>query len=38
LEPLWLDTKTGNELLADLSSFVSAQAGKDVKVSLLGTR
>ena len=36
-QPLWLDTKTGNELLADLSTFVSSQAGKDVKVSLLDT-
>ena len=34
LKPLWLDTKTGKELLADLSSFVSAQAGKEIKVSL----
>jgi len=37
LKPLWLDTKTGNELLADLSTFVSSQAGKDIKVSLLDT-
>jgi CyaY protein len=37
LKPLWLDTKTGKELLADLSTFVSSQAGKDVKVSLLDT-
>jgi len=36
-KPLWLDTKTGNELLADLSAFVSSQAGKDIKVSLLDT-
>jgi CyaY protein len=32
LKPLWLDTKTGKELLADLSTFVSSQAGKDIKV------
>ena len=37
LNPLWLDTKTGKELLADLSTFVSSQAGKDIKVSLLDT-
>ena len=37
LKPFWLDTKTGNELLADLSTFVSSQAGKDIKVSLLDT-
>jgi CyaY protein len=37
LKPLWLDTKTGKELLADLSTFVSSQAGKDIKVSLLDT-
>jgi len=36
-KPFWLDTKTGNELLADLSAFVSSQAGKDIKVSLLDT-
>lgn len=34
-KPLWLDTKTGNELLSDLSAFVSSQAGNEVKVSLL---
>lgn len=38
LKPLWLDTKTGNELLTDLAGFVSAQAGNDVKISLLDLR
>ena len=33
--PLWLDTKTGRELLSDLSEFASAQAGKAVKIDLL---
>jgi len=33
--PLWLDTKTGRELLSDLSEFTSAQAGKSVKIDLL---
>ena len=33
--PLWLDTKTGRELLSDLSEFASAQAGKSVKIDLL---
>ena len=33
--PLWLDTKTGQELLSDLSSFASAQAGQAVKIGLL---
>ena len=33
--PLWLDTKTGHELLSDLSEFASAQAGKSVKIDLL---
>ncbi len=33
--PLWLDTKTGRELLSDLSEFASAQAGKSVKIHLL---
>jgi CyaY protein len=33
--PLWLDTKTGRELLGDLSEFASAQAGKAVKIELL---
>lgn len=34
-KPIWLDTKTGKELLADLSSFVSAQAGQTVQINLL---
>ena len=33
--PLWLDTKTGRELLADLSEFASAQAGHAIAISLL---
>ena len=33
--PLWLDTKTGRELLSDLSEFASQQAGKTVKIDLL---
>ena len=33
--PLWLDTKTGRELLADLSEFASAQAGQAIAISLL---
>ena len=33
--PLWLDTKTGRELLADLSEFASAQAGQEIAISLL---
>ena len=33
--PLWLDTKTGRELLSDLSEFASAQAGQAIKVELL---
>jgi len=32
--PLWLDTKTGRELLSDLTEFVSAQAGQAVKITL----
>jgi len=32
--PLWLDTKTGRELLSDLSEFASAQAGQAVKITL----
>ena len=32
--PLWLDTKTGKELLSDLTEFASAQAGQAVKISL----
>jgi CyaY protein len=34
-KPLWLDTKTGKELLSDLTEFASAQAGQPVKISLL---
>jgi CyaY protein len=30
--PLWLDTKTGRELLGDLTQFASAQAGQAVKI------
>jgi CyaY protein len=33
--PLWLDTKTGRELLNDLSEFASQQAGKTVEIGLL---
>jgi len=33
--PLWLDTKTGRELLADLSEFASAQAGQAIAISLI---
>lgn len=38
VKPLWIDTKTGNELLNDLEGFVSAQAGNDVRISLLDLR
>jgi len=34
-QPLWLDTKTGKELLADLTEFASAQAGQAVKIGLI---
>jgi CyaY protein len=34
-QPLWLDTKTGRELLSDLSEFASAQAGQPVKIQLV---
>jgi CyaY protein len=34
-QPLWLDTKTGKELLNDLSEFASAQAGQPVKIKLM---
>ncbi len=34
-QPLWTDTKTGRELLSDLSDFASAQAGKTVKITLI---
>lgn len=33
--PLWLDTKTGRELLSDLSAFATAQAGQAINVSLV---
>ena len=33
--PLWLDTKTGRELLTDLSEFASAQAGQAIVIGLL---
>ena len=32
--PLWLDTKTGRELMSDLTQFASAQAGQVVKITL----
>ena len=32
--PIWLDTKTGRELLSDLSQFASAQAGKSISIEL----
>ena len=34
-QPLWLDTKTGKELLSDLSEFASAQAGQPIKIELM---
>ena len=33
-QPLWLDTKTGKELVGDLTEFASAQAGQAVKIGL----
>lgn len=33
--PLWLDTKTGRELLSDLSEFASAQAGQSLSIKLV---
>jgi CyaY protein len=33
--PLWLDTKTGRELLSDLSEFASAQAGQAITICLI---
>ena len=33
-QPLWLDTKTGRELLSDLSQFASAQSGKNITIAL----
>jgi len=35
VQPLWLDTKTGRELLSDLTEFASAQAGHAVKIQLI---
>ena len=34
-KPLWLDTKTGKELLSDLTEFASAQAGQTIKIALI---
>jgi CyaY protein len=34
-KPLWLDTKTGKELLSDLSEFASTQAGQPIKIELI---
>ena len=34
-KPLWLDTKTGKELLSDLSEFATAQAGAKIKIALI---
>jgi CyaY protein len=34
-KPLWIDTKTGKELLSDLTEFASSQAGQAVKIGLL---
>ena len=34
-KPLWLDTKTGKELLSDLTEFASAQAGQMIKIALI---
>ena len=34
-QPVWLDTKTGKELLGDLPEFASAQAGKPNKIRLI---
>ena len=34
-KPLWLDTKTGKELLSDLTEFASAQSGQAVNISLV---
>ena len=33
--PIWIDTKTGKELLSDLSEFATAQAGQAVKIALI---
>ena len=34
-QPLWLDTKTGREILNYLNEFASAQAGQAVKIGLI---
>ncbi|MBU3662259.1 MAG: iron donor protein CyaY [Bacteroidetes bacterium] len=34
-KPLWLDTKTGKELLSDLSAFATTQAGAEIKIALI---
>ena len=34
-KPLWLDTKTGKELLSDLTEFASSQAGQAIKIELI---
>uniref|UniRef100_B1XST5 Iron-sulfur cluster assembly protein CyaY n=1 Tax=Polynucleobacter necessarius subsp. necessarius (strain STIR1) TaxID=452638 RepID=B1XST5_POLNS len=34
-KPLWLDTKTGKELLSDLSEFATVHAGDEIKIALL---
>ena len=34
-KPVWLDTKTGCELLSDLSEFTSSQAGQAIKIELM---
>ena len=34
-QPMWLDTKTGKELLGDLAEFASVQAGKPIKIRLI---
>jgi CyaY protein len=33
--PLWLDTKSGHELLSDLSQFATAQAGQSIQITLI---
>ena len=33
--PVWLDTKTGQELMNDLSHFATTQSGKPIKITLL---
>jgi len=34
-QPMWLDTKTGKELLGDLAEFASVQAGKPITIHLI---